>query len=1242
MADKHFKPEEADLLQSIRLEASAGTGKTYNLERVVCELIERYDLSVESILVVTFTNKAARELKERIRKLLNERAASGNENLLEARKNFDKAPIFTIHAFCQHVLQSYPFESSSPFSQEFLTDSSLAEEGVEEVLYRQFMSIPQEKRDHLRSFFAQGLDEGSQNLVRDAVKALDEGDSIRIPSDTLIRKVLEETELYRKGEGEIRKAADELFAFAPDAERIHSIFKELKTGFRPVTAQNAALVWEVLPASDGLYSWLDRLFKKSGNKKSCIENLLCLREDTLREKSKDGKGASDLANSEDTALCRGVEHFFEALEPLLDPSDSSKTIYFKTLSFSFLKEIVDEALPIIQNKKNLRGARDFSDLIRVLSDILEKEPDGPLATVLRKQYQVVLVDEFQDTDRRQWSIFRTVFDSPGHNYFLIGDPKQSIYGFRGADLTVYFEACETVAEENRYSLGINYRSRKEMVAACNTIFSRLFALEVPGFSPVPFEEVGAGNETVALPVDKQGISQAALQLCEISLDDDSVITQKTGRLKDKWMDWASEEIESLLSGSLLLKDENETRQIEAGDIAVLMEKNGDCEAMQLILASRGISSVIFSERKIMESEEAKIFASLLHALASPGNRGGAGAFLLSSAFALSPEELQGLRESEAYEEYLLFLRKAQDHCNQGKLIQFFRVIFEEELPLSFMKGRDSWRNRLLKQSGGQRACTNLTHLAEIFHNEQRQRSLDSGELYDLFLHQMNDPDGDEERQVRLDQDGQAVQILTHHSSKGLEFPVVFFFGAMGKGVPPKSSQLNYYWDGKRYKDYLINSDSKKKADLSDWEERKRLYYVSLTRASSLLYMPWFPEGDFTYLSSLYAALLRDSLVEEDDEVFNAKNLQEIWPLHSNYKFINTKVNQRSPQKRVVNERIASGLQNLALERPDLFSYRFEPFQKSGNTFTDSENLSENPGRDKKVVLSVPEWKSPDYFRERVTAVISFSSLTSDVHGSVSPDEDADRDRQEESPHTEELTGALGLTRGAGFGNLVHCILEEMDYSYAEEKLSVWLEEDTLFDPHKAQLFIEERALKFFNQNWWRENKRALCTMIFDVLNCPLETVGPLRELSSGQRKHELEFLMSTEDGSQLSLDDWSTILEKGYLKGFIDLIFEKDGKLYIADWKTTVPPGKGSLRDYAPANLNKTMILHRYDLQAMIYAFALRRYMKSLNPDFSYEKEFGGIYYFFVRGMGSDGSRGVHFIRPSEEAVLGLMGEDNL
>jgi len=334
--------------------------------------------------------------------------------------------------------------------------------------------------------------------------------------------------------------------------------------------------------------------------------------------------------------------------------------------------------------------------------------------------------------------------------------------------------------------------------------------------------------------------------------------------------------------------------------------------------------------------------------------------------------------------------------------------------------------------------------------------------------------------------------------------------------------------------------------------------------------------------------------------------------------------------------MVSGLQSLAAEQPALFSYRTEPLALP-------EHLSSTQKTDESVIdsnkLSVSMWNASDLFRQRITRVVSFSSLTADIHGTGSPEEDADRDRQEESPDSEELSGALGLTRGAGFGNLVHSILEEIDYSFAALPLSAWIDEDGLFGPSEVLLFLEERALKFFDQNWWKDNKQALCEMIYNVLNCPLETVGPLRDISVEQRKHELEFLMSTHAGSKVSLDDWNCILEKGYLKGFIDLIFEKDGKLYIADWKTTVPPGKGSLKDYSVVNLKKTMTLHRYDLQAMIYAYALRRYMKSINSDFSFEKEFGGIYYFFVRGMGSDGKRGVHFVRPSEEQLTELIGE---
>ena len=138
--------------------------------------------------------------------------------------------------------------------------------------------------------------------------------------------------------------------------------------------------------------------------------------------------------------------------------------------------------------------RDFSDLIKTLHSRLTSDPDGSLARVLRHQYRVVLVDEFQDTDRMQWDIFRILFgQDKDHNLFLIGDPKQSIYGFRGADLSVYFKACESIAREDRFSLGTNFRSRRAVVEGCNFLFHRLFSLPVKGSRPVPFQPVEAAG-----------------------------------------------------------------------------------------------------------------------------------------------------------------------------------------------------------------------------------------------------------------------------------------------------------------------------------------------------------------------------------------------------------------------------------------------------------------------------------------------------------------------------------------------------------------------------------------------------------------------------------------------------------------------------------------------------------------------------------------------------------------------------
>ena len=253
MADsKSFNPFEADLRHSIRLEASAGTGKTYNLERVVCELIGRFQIPLSQILVVTFTNKATRELRERIRSILTDLSGVEAETdpeqkvlLLEARHNFDKAAIFTIHGFCQNVLQTYPFESGSSFQQEFLNDSSLIEEGVRDYLYSRFRNIREEDKELLRGFLKSSgtLEDAVVRLVKITMDELDGSYVIRIPDDRTVKNTLEEFDAFSRGEGALREALVHLQTCSWSSQEIFQIFRDLKTRQRETTAEKIASLW---------------------------------------------------------------------------------------------------------------------------------------------------------------------------------------------------------------------------------------------------------------------------------------------------------------------------------------------------------------------------------------------------------------------------------------------------------------------------------------------------------------------------------------------------------------------------------------------------------------------------------------------------------------------------------------------------------------------------------------------------------------------------------------------------------------------------------------------------------------------------------------------------------------------------------------------------------------------------------------------------------------------------------------
>lgn len=1238
-SDLPFNPVEADLLQSVRLEASAGTGKTYNLERVVGELIARYEIPLNRILIVTFTNKAARELRERIRRILSElsRPDSGRSEqeirlLNEARHNYDQAAIYTIHGFCQHVLQSYPFESGSSFHQEFLSDSSLVEEGVRDFLYSRFRRIKAEDMDLIRGFLKKtSIKEAIARLVRVTVEEMDSEDLILIPPEGQMQQVLKEVRDFKNQKGDVFDAVSALRECCWNSDDILAIFKTLKTRQQSSTAVKIANVGKELSAAPSLPDWMDWFFSKQDDVGGIpSELLLNLSEHILEEKC--GKGCS-LDELPDKTLILCVSRLFEALEPFCDGENSSRGVHRQLLGYAFMREAVSGALPIIRDKKKIRGMRDFSDLIRVLHENLTSDADGPLALTLRQKYRVALVDEFQDTDRMQWDIFRILFDREDHNYFLIGDPKQSIYGFRGADLSVYFEACETVKTEHRYSLGTNYRSRKELVESCNYLFERLFSLPARGNRPVPFQPVVAAGKKGAVPRDGGDQLLPALTICEIHTGNDKDIENKEN-LKNAWMKDIALRMDALLSGTASLESMGEKRSIQAGDMAVLMDTNRDCETMQLRLEERGISSVIYSDRRVLDSPEADLFGLFLRCLAHPADQSILASLLISPVFHLPVRDVKTLEQTDHLDQIRILFHNWRDTTDRGGLIRVFHILFEQESLLPGVELKDSWKNRLLRQRNGDRSCTNLLHLAELFHREQKNRTLDARGIFDHFIKMKNDPSPDDQRQVRLDKDGEAVQILTHHSSKGLEFPIVFFCGGMQDGSVGQRTDLTYYWEDKRYRDYLLTSDSRKKAALSDWEERKRLYYVSLTRASSLLYLPFFLQGDFCYLTNIYGALCKEELVQgEEDSLLKDLPLCEQWPLHSEVKW--KKSGGIKKKKAALNERMSGLLVDLGQSHPSLFQYSPAERPDDANLllFPETSGLSTV---DTGELLHAAEWQTDAPFYKRIISVGSFSSLSAGAHGYTEDIllDDADRDDVDDGGDIppEDLSGPLGLSRGAEFGNLVHHIFETIDFSWADLSPEQWFE-NSPFGLSEQEVFLEAASLRFFDQNWWLESRRALGEMIWNVLNCPLVHTGVMKNLKEEDRKHELEFLFRINESSRIKMKEWTVPVAKGYLKGYIDLIFRWEGKLYIADWKTTVPAGRGILSDYDTEKLSQTMHTHLYDVQAMIYVQALRRYMLSLDPDFSYEKDFGGVYYLFVRGMGEDGSRGVHFTRPQEEEL---------
>ena len=777
---------------SMLIEASAGTGKTFTIAGLVLRLlIERPELTIDRILVTTFTELATAELRGRIRELLQraelafktgssddpliagllerygDQRAAAAERLHAAIVEFDLAPIYTIHGFCQRVLAERAFESGTLFDAELVTNES---ELLREIVH-----------DFWRTHFYSG----------DKLAAL-----LALRGKITPARLLEDLEELTKNPT-LTIVPEELRSCRAAAERAREAMEELRSVWREEQAQ-------VRAAFTG-HTWAKGIYKDEAAMARLLDDLAqCL--------STDG----------------GTSEQLRCLEVLATRAITAKGVRAKQLlpdvrTFSACEKLADVAADFctalraefycwareeLRTRKQSRNVLGFEDLLTRLDDALTGAGGAELAESIRSRYAAALVDEFQDTDPVQYSIFAKIFGESEATVAFIGDPKQAIYAFRGADVFTYLNAAR--ATRRQFTLGTNWRSESGLVQAVNAVFDRprAFLLEEIEFSPA-----APGPDADKKPLRVNGEQQAPFQ-----------IWTSTG--EEELQQCVAAEIVRLLGSGATIGGE----ALEPRHIAVLTSTNAQAARMQDALRSRAVPSVLYSSASVFASREAGELRDVLAAVAQPGYEKFVRAALCTDALGSTGNDLDELsRDDSAWEAELLRFQKHHELWRDRGFIQMLRHLAIEQ----------GVRQRLLSYPDGERRLTNFLHLAELLHGACAEQRLGMTGLLKWLAQQMQEGSGEmrEEHELRLESDEKAVRIITVHKSKGLEFEVVFCPWVTADA----KTRAAFHDPEAEYRLTLNLGDPDAQLARREQEalaESLRLFYVALTRAKSRCTMVW--------------------------------------------------------------------------------------------------------------------------------------------------------------------------------------------------------------------------------------------------------------------------------------------------------------------------------------------------------------------------------------------------------------------
>ncbi|MCP5270808.1 MAG: exodeoxyribonuclease V subunit beta [Burkholderiaceae bacterium] len=1169
-------PLTLPLAGSRLIEASAGTGKTWTIAALVLRLVLGHGTparSVDQILVMTFTRAATRELADRIRARLAQAAAvfrgevgPGDDALLQgllaafpegdartqaawrlamAADAMDDAAVHTIDAWCQRMLREHAFDSGSLFDEELQADEAALRDAAVRDVWRQQV----------------------YPLQGDALAAV----LGRWPSPAALAQAIRPL-----WDGEL-PAGGATGTLADAVDRALAGMQALKAGW----AERA----------DAMLAWL----RVQWARKDCPFNKVRLGEkhtpvwlqtlkDWARSPGLDGPGLSDAARLRLTdagardALKAGCTvdlppefaafaDLMAALQAQPDPTNALR-VHAAALARERLAQL-----------KAAAGTFGFADLLQRLDDALDDARHGERALRLRErivaQYPVALIDEFQDTSPVQLSVFDRLYciekDDPATTLLLIGDPKQAIYAFRGADIQSYLRARRATAGRH-HVLDTNHRSATALVDAVNTLFQRAETRPGAGAfgfgAALPFEPVRARGRPERL-VDATGPLPAVTWVADAT-------PRLAAEHQPLFAALAAERIVALLDDPKagFLHGDGGFQRLRPADIAVLVRTGREAQTVREALRRRGLASVYLSDRdSVFATPEAADLLRLLQAVAAPRDTRLARAALATALLARTLPELRALADDDArFDRAAETLQALQPVWRQqGVLAMLRRALHAFDLPARWLAAEDV---------AGERRLTNVLHLAELL--QAAAGTLEGEPALIRWLAQQIDGDetGGDDRVLRLESDADLVQVVTIHKSKGLEYPLVFLpFVAQCR---PRDGREQLLWaplpDGGRRLLTDPSPDDWAQADADRLREDLRLLYVALTRARHALWVGMAAAATGKARTPLWPRSAAGQLLCGPGAEAFGPALDAL----------------ASP---------AVGVQWLPpAETPPLPPVTRRRAQDADAPLAPAPRYSASFDRD---------W-----------AIASYSALVRDagrgVVAGLAPDTPAVPLLREDEPVEADAVprGAdqpwHRFPRGAFAGNFLHDQLEWL----AGEGFAL----DGSADLRQTLLRRCER------QGWghraddvlaWLQQVCATPLPPLGVPLCGLETVWPEMEFwlpSNGLDAGRIDALCRAHLWPDAPRPALPPRRLRGLLMGFADLVIEHGGRYWVLDHKSNALGGRDA--DYTADALQAAMCEHRYDVQAALYLLALHRLLRArLGAAYVPARHLGGGIYLFLRGV---------------------------